>query len=148
MQNNLPMFRLLIFIFAISFATANLDAQKLYSTAQQIEFAQTYSQQSKVIADNVGIQHELLKKYQISTDRYRSILTAKSQNKDINLTSPELAFWEEIMTLRANSDSKKREILISQLEEVSISLEDYDELLKRYKTDRAFAKNIQTYFKN
>ncbi len=139
--------RYLIILLIFAWITNTTTAQKLYAPKEEKAFAELYLSQSTLINSTAQAQLELMKKYNISKDRYRTLVD-QDLAADYVKSDQENQFLVELRQLNQETKDLKSNKIKEALKKSILDWEDYNTLLDRYKNDPEFAKRIQSYFKD
>ena len=135
-------------IFSLIFIYESGFSQTTYLPSELEDFVSIYMTSKSKEARNTEPDEALFSKYQISRARYQQISQASISGKKIELDTNEKEFFEALQKLKdlkiSEKENKTKELCLQN----DLPFSKYNSILEKYKTDIAFQRSLQPYFKN
>lgn len=123
-------------------------AQDTYSTNQLQDFVTIYmdakeinTSENKVLTVNTK-----LTEYAISPERYKEIFHSNLQSNDINLSSAEISFFDEMQKLDKEIKQEKEKSILRLCTDKSLDYETFNSIRQKYKSEIKFQRSLKPYF--
>lgn len=124
----------------------NAGAQQTFTPQQCQAFAEIYMfQKSDSRMKSVSID-TYLKKHKITPQRYRNLMLARAEGKNITLTSNEKALLADVQDRNKEIAMEVENSIKAKCEIYGIEFDDYLSILHKYKSNIEFQRSLKPYF--
>lgn len=122
---------------------AILIGQSKYSQTDKEQFVHTYMSLKNSKNDTPEVLDSLRQVHNITAERYQTLLIAAIKNEETAYTENELSFKEAVRELNERSSQRATAAIHSNNGQ---SLQLYNDMLRRYKTDMEFQHELRPLF--
>ncbi|MGK0317428.1 MAG: hypothetical protein ACI86M_003672 [Saprospiraceae bacterium] len=122
--------------------------QDTYSTNQLQDFVTIYMDAKKINTseNKVLTVNAKLTEYAISHERYKEIFHSNLQSNDVNLSSSEISFFDEMQKLDKEIKQEKEKSILRLCTDKSLDYETFNSIRQKYKSDIKFQRSLKPYF--